>query len=799
MKTSSPKPIDGAKSSSRRLWPVWALLAMAFVFFWQYFLLDQTIYAGDTAFVFFPFRTYATERLTAGQIPLWNPFLFGGTPTLAEPTYQIFYWPNLLFWITGVPRGIGWTLPLHVFWLSLGTYLFARRIGLGKLESLLAAVAFSYGGSVQGRLGIPVYTQAASWIPWMLIGYDIARRRGGLTLVLPGLALAMQLLTGGPPYTFYSLVLLVAFHLYHLRSHGEPERPGPPQRAWLALGATLVLGILLTAAQLVPEFELALLSDRGTKASYEYATWGSLEPKFLVTMVLPKFYGLFSTAAQQEFLPSTDLGYVGVLTLGLAVAAWFSERRSQVRFWLIVGCLSLFLAFGKHNPLYPFFYRFVPGVGMFRMPGCWLLITSFALAMIAAIGMETLRGQTEKRVVAARASAITLALMALGSAVLLLTPAGAGALAIAQTPFGPWGQVVFIALCVLPLAILGFRSNRAPLKLQRVVALSLPVLVSLDLFLVSQDMEMQQTLSVAAVEEVPATAKALQVSSDGRVAERFWSGTAQVPMEKWQTKNSDAESALDHRGRAAALTRLVMPSCLPAEFQTLGLTGAWGALMPLRRHARPIYQPNESRDVQDRWLRLLNVRTRLSLNPLDAPGLTLQSSEPIYLYRDDAALPRGFWVPSARAVKGDEAMSLLSKPSFDPRQEVLIEGDATSSVAPVAHSAANSFDPGRVRITQDKPEQIMFEVEAPSAGYVVLMDSAFPGWHAQVDGKEVPIQTANWMGRGVAVTEGSHRMDMWFDPMSVRFGSFISLLTSSWLVAWASSTWLQKRKKRLAA
>lgn len=153
----------------------------------------------------------------AGEIPLWNPYLFGGTPGLAESTYQVFYPPNLLFWLTGVPRGIGWTLPLHLLWLSVGVYLFVRRgLGLGRLEAVVAALAFTYSGNVQGRLGIPVYTQAVSWIPWILLAYESARQRGGFARLWPGLALLMQLLTGGLPYTYYTLVLLLAFHFFAL-------------------------------------------------------------------------------------------------------------------------------------------------------------------------------------------------------------------------------------------------------------------------------------------------------------------------------------------------------------------------------------------------------------------------------------------------------------------------------------------------------------------------------------------------------------------------------------------------------
>ena len=76
------------------------------LFFWTYFLFDQALYAGDTAFVFVPFRRFLAEHLAQGTIPLWNSFLFGGTPALAESQYQVFYPPNALLVVLGAARGI---------------------------------------------------------------------------------------------------------------------------------------------------------------------------------------------------------------------------------------------------------------------------------------------------------------------------------------------------------------------------------------------------------------------------------------------------------------------------------------------------------------------------------------------------------------------------------------------------------------------------------------------------------------------------------------------------------------------
>ncbi|MDH7571759.1 MAG: hypothetical protein QHJ73_19435, partial [Armatimonadota bacterium] len=400
------------------MWVSVGIGGLTFLFFWQYFLLDQTCYSGDTAFVFLPFRHYVTACWQRGELPLWNPCLFGGTPALAESQYQVFYPLNLLLLVTGVPRGMGWMLPLHLALLAAGTYRFARlSLRLQRPAALTATLAFAFGGYVQSRMAGSVYLQAAAWMPWVLLGYDHARRKGGAALVLPGVVLALQFCTGGQQYTYYTLFLLLAYHLYRRREG----------RAWRALTATLALGGLLSLGQALPELELALQSDRGARASYSFATEFSLAPRhFLVTLLLPKFWGTVNGPTQDGFVPGEELAYLGILPLGLLAAALRRRSGSHTAremgepdesltgrwFWLGVALVALFLAFGQHNPIYPLLYQWVPGLAVFRAPARWLLVSSFATGILAGMGAEQLlRGD---RGAARTACVATLALLMVG-------------------------------------------------------------------------------------------------------------------------------------------------------------------------------------------------------------------------------------------------------------------------------------------------------------------------------------------------------------------------------------------------
>ena len=765
--------------ASRALVPA-ALGAVTLLFFWRYFLLDQTLYAGDTAFVFVPFRQFLRDHLSAGKLPLWNPTLFGGTPALAESQYQVFYPINLAMLVLGAARGMGWILAFHLFWAGLGNALFLRQaLSLGRGAALFGALVFAFGACLQSRLSIPVYTNAAAWLPWILWGYDRARLRGGAWLVVAPVALGLQLCTGAAQYSYYSIALLLAYHFFGARDRQDNRCAGGKVVAW-----TLVAGAALAMAQLVPEIELALLSDRGTKASYAFAVTGSLAPQhFALTSLFPKFFALYGAAPLDGFMASSESSYLGAAALALLGAATAFERRAAVWFWGAIALISLAMAFGGNNPIYPLLYRFLPGTSSFRGPANWLLITSFCGATLAAVGFQAL---LSKPVARARAFGFSVVLL-LASMAILLSPLGVQIYSTPEQPFAPWVQVGFFAAVAASLGVLWQtpRSRSALISARRVGAVLLLVLV-FDLFAVSRDMELNQTILASDLDAPPPAIAALRATNTMIPPQRFWSENAATPLEPWQMQQTLSPDETDaFRARQGLTARSLMPSCVAAQYGAPGLTGAWGALMPLRRHPHPIYETGTSFDVRLKWLRLLNVGNHLSFGPPMQSDWRAISSEPPAIYRDAQALPRAFWVGDAVPTAPENALATVSNPAFDARRQVVLE--TIDSLVPPAKPLQSARELQAATFQSYGETRLELTVNAPAKGYLVLMDTAFPGWHARVDGRETPIMPANFVGRAVEVEAGMHRVEMWFEPQSVRLGVFISLLTLGVLSAVAAA------------
>jgi hypothetical protein len=125
----------------------WLGLALAtLAVLWPLGLTDRVLAGVDALTYFTPYWAYRLSALRAGQIPLWNPYLFLGAPFLANPQAAVLYplhWP--LSWLSPASALI-WSALLHT-WLAAGfTYTFGRRsLGLTRPAAWLAGCALAAG------------------------------------------------------------------------------------------------------------------------------------------------------------------------------------------------------------------------------------------------------------------------------------------------------------------------------------------------------------------------------------------------------------------------------------------------------------------------------------------------------------------------------------------------------------------------------------------------------------------------------------------------------------------------------
>jgi hypothetical protein len=141
----------------------------------------------------------------------------------------------------------------------------------------------------------------------------------------------------------------------------------------------------------------------------------------------------------------------------------------------------------------------------------------------------------------------------------------------------------------------------------------------------------------------------------------------------------------------------------------------------------------------------------------------------IWIYRIPGAMPRVKFsarVELARLDALNASGDLLNPP--DPQRAILDDATQAHLIPPLRWGKPHVRGAGSARITAWYPGRIEIEVNAPSAGVVVLNDIYYPGWIAEVDGRHSPVLRADVLFRGVEVAEGTHRVVFRFAPLTLQ-------------------------------
>ncbi len=446
------------------MWLAGGLLLYAIAFHFESLLFGRIYFNLDTFAYFYPMESYYATSLRAGQLPLWNPYIFSGVPFLANSQAGVYYPLNLAFLLGSIPYVYSVELAAHSLIAAGGMLWFGRRfVGLSWFGAVVAGLAFGFGGAIVTMAGHLNQIQVAAWLPWMLgAGHQVVVRPGSRPLVILAILVTLQALAGHTQQLYIGLWALAVYSVWtYLRQTDIGSFRLADSALWYRLAALAGAGVLaagLSAAQMVPTLELASLSIRAGGLSYWEATAFSLPPFELAAALVPPVAG---GAPFSEFV-----GYVGVVGLALAICGLAARFGSRERFWLGWSIVALLLAFGHFTALYYVLYELVPGFDVFRAPARWLVLFAFGASVLAGLGAGHVGRLERRRRAAGIAAIVVVAAIALAGVRDLL-----GETRPVEIPAG-WWWVAAIALAFV-LATVRWRARLQSLLLILLLAAEL--------------------------------------------------------------------------------------------------------------------------------------------------------------------------------------------------------------------------------------------------------------------------------------------------------------------------------------
>lgn len=336
-------------------------------------LFPYAAYAAysDMAISHFPNLLFLQRALAETRaIPLWSSTILSGYPFAANPLSSLWYPPAWLALLFPLPLGINLITALHLISTGLGMFHLLRAEGLEAPAAGLGGLAWAALPRLAGHYasGHVTLIWAVCWTPWLLYSARCGsswRSWAAQALIFAAIILA------DPRWAPYAGLLWVGFSLrLALAEQRSIWRAGIS--AVRAAAPATGIALLLAAPLLLPLAEYGRLSTRGTMNVAD-SLYLSLPPARLAGFLIPSLDGNTEwTVYPGAFLTAAFLWYA------LQPKAWRGRG-----FWLLATATGVLLALGANVPVGDLLAR-LPGFDLLRVPPRALLVTGFAMSILAA-------------------------------------------------------------------------------------------------------------------------------------------------------------------------------------------------------------------------------------------------------------------------------------------------------------------------------------------------------------------------------------------------------------------------------
>ncbi|HZK75899.1 MAG TPA: YfhO family protein, partial [Candidatus Kapabacteria bacterium] len=492
----------------------------------------------------------------------------------------------------------------------------------------------------------------------------------------------------------------------------------------------VVIGFGIFAIQFLPSQELANLSRRET-ITYQNSLDGSLSWGHLLTLVLPRLFGLTNGAADAKvpywngayYLSWETAIYIGVLPLFFAIMAGLLARKKKyVPFFVGMALLAVTFALGDHFFVYRIFFA-LPLFDKFRTPARMMMLFSFAASALAGVGLsDALKSAGTKW---GEGKGIAIRVLLVLPWLLALAGAWRATTFLTNAPDGADASIAWAAsLATFPvLAMIVLTGLHYFGKLRGDILAFLVIAVTvIELF--------NYGMSVNAAPEDPRDAYREQ------------------PQLVTMLQNDQAKEL--SRARTRLGNQMILKRNQGA-YDRIQLIEGYDPLV-LQRVFPEMANPEASMD-------LMNLKW--SITPGEHPGFAMRSGY----------LPRVKLYYQADILPDSQALAILKSDStYDYRNRILLE-------EPLEFPLGAPDPAATARVTHYGDNEITAEVKTTSNAMLFFSEIYYPAWKAYVDGHPAKLYRAFTSLRAVEVGAGSYTVTLRYESSAFAAGSWITIVT----------------------
>ena len=710
-----------------------ALFLLCVAFHWKLVLSRQYTWldSPDAAYIEAPRMQFQAREWGQGHFPWWDPHQWGGQPLIGQMTGAAYplNWPFFRFegGHTRIRQGsLHWYIVLVRFLAGLNAYALCRYLGRSRPAAVGGGMVYALAGFLIQTDWLPMMNGAV-WAP--LVFLFLLRAVDGVTplasAALSGTALGLSWLSGHHEPPLYISLAAAATWLWFC------FRKGKPDWALVRLAAVaLVFMVLTSGLQTLPAQEFGRLAVRWAGVDTPLR-WNDRVPYTVhldFSFTPSSLLGLVVPPAFHHVSPFLGATALLLLTAGLLLA-W---RHWQVRLFAAIGLGGLLLAMAGVNVLHGVLYAVLPFMEKARVPARAVVLFSFAAAPLVAYGFDALiqeRGSPWLRRLA-RAAAL-------------------------------FGGGVFAVALVLLMA-------QKPAVDERTLAVAIAALLTAALLATWRRELIGPRLLIGAL-------LLIMLAEFGNTWQNNLPSLLDTKRASpWKEMHKHDDVAQYLRAQTGPLRVEVSERAFPANF------GDWYGIDTLNGFAAGVTANIYDTMLHNRRIRdLLAVTHSVGHEPA-WPGyeLVYQSPAGLKVFRNPAAFPRVWSVHEITPARDrGEMRKLLEDQTVDLRR---------TAIVPAGLPALEQCGGDEVRLAGRSADRVTIDASLGCRGLVVLADTWFPGWIAEIDGRPAAVHEVYGALRGVVVEAGKHRIEMSYRPRSVLAGGAMTALglLGSFLLWW---------------
>jgi len=348
---------------------------------------------------------------------LWYEHCHLGLSLLANPTYGLFYAPNLIFEFVSFSAAYRVMFVLHFLIFAAGAYHWLRDLGHRTLSVIVVTLMFLASGiwfSTAMKFQHLIYPVA--WFPWVCLFARqsllsvFARNFSAGKVLLTGALIGIAASSGDIAAVLYGALLCVVVGFCEWLSQQSRARHNSPfgklslnQKIldFVTICSLVVTGILLTyGPQLVSVLQSFFESERLQGLPLREALAYSSHPRRWIEF-FSNIYGLDTSAEftgkhltsdiagrGHWWLTSIFFGPSAAVMFILGILGLFQRKDIRQNGYVLLSAFFLFFAAGQWNPFVVALLETFPKLIFLRYPEKLLVPSTFCALPVLALGFD---------------------------------------------------------------------------------------------------------------------------------------------------------------------------------------------------------------------------------------------------------------------------------------------------------------------------------------------------------------------------------------------------------------------------